>query len=352
MPVRSGILSSTLVVMLALAGCTSVSTVSESPWGPEFGLVSELSPQFADHADGFYYENHQDKNGKTYTVGHGNLTYKCEGGNQEYFEFVASSQSGPPEIMSKPKPSHLRQFDAATFPEDMARLFTDRSNASDRDAIKNLNLLEAGDWPPLGLADYISYDDGWLIAYDAGEFGGALIWLPKDGDSYFISHTNTQDLHRDGDVVYAAEGLDHLSMTEGGIRAIRRDQYGYRQFNKETGEIIYKSGPRWQGFREFYPAASAVHKVAARDDMIVGLTSHGLIVVSPEKIVHYNWPNYMNSMNAVQRAQDLFIDSNGVVYVAGVDMLGIYDISNNGLVPNLYARRSCRFEYGVKPNDP
>ncbi len=344
--------SLSLCFVLFLSACSSTPSTEESPWGAEFKLISDLSPEFVGHSDGIYYENRQGKDGRIFTVGHGNLTYKCEGREQEYFEFARGGISEPPNLISNDKPSHLKQFNPSTFPEDLAKVFTDRSNASDRDAIKSLQLLEAKDWPPLGLADFISYDDGWLIAYDAGEFGGALIWLPKDGDSYFISNNNTQDLQQVGDVVYAAEGLDHLSLTEGGIRAIRRDQQGYRTYDKESGEIFFDPAPRWQGFREFYTAASAVKKVAARNGMIVGLTSHGLVVVSSEKIVQYNWPNYESSSNAIQRAQDLFVGENNIVYVAGVDMLGVYNISEYGLVPQLYARQDCRFDYGIKPRRP
>lgn len=335
-----------------LSACTSTPSTAESPWGAEFKLISELSPEFAEHTDGFYYENRQRKDGRTFTVGHGNLTYKCEGREQEFFEFANRRISEPPSLISSKKPRHLKQFDPSTLPKALAEAFTDRSNASNRDAIKSLKLLEGKEWPPLGLADFISYDDGWLIAYDAGEFGGALIWLPKDGDSYFISDNNTQDLHQVDDIVYAAEGLDHLSLSEGGIRAVRRDQQGYRTYDEDSGETIVDSGPRWQGFREFYTAASAVKKVDARDGIIVGLTRHGLLVVNPEKVVQYNWPNHEDSSNAVQRAQDLFIGQNNVIYVAGVDMLGVYDISKYGLVPQLYARKDCRFDFGIKPKRP
>ncbi|MEK7265557.1 MAG: hypothetical protein AAB227_05595, partial [Pseudomonadota bacterium] len=99
-----------------------------------------------------------------------------------------------------------------------------------------------------------------------------------------------------------------------------------------------------------YFASSAVNKIAYRDGLLVGLTNYGLLVVGKDRVVRYNIPvyreRYLDAGKLVQRAQDVAIDDKGNVYVAGVDMLGVYEQLPDRLVPKLYARKDCRFDYG------
>jgi hypothetical protein len=213
----------------------------------------------------------------------------------------------------------------------LLKTFADRSKTSGEDAIKKILQLDPHSPPPVGIADYLAFEDGWLVAYDLGEFGGALIWLPKSGDSYFVSEENTSDLEQADDVIYAAQGLDHFN-PQGGIRVVTRND------------------GRWIGYREFFPAVSAVSKLAYRDGLLIGITRFGIIVVDQERTVHYNAPKRGDAKNVVQRAEEIFIDRNGRVYVGGADMIGVYSGVPNHLVPKLYARRDCDFFYG-EPDD-
>ncbi len=61
-------------------------------------------------------------------------------------------------------------------------------------------------------------EDGWLVGFNFGEFGGELCWLSEDGlDCYRISEDQIVDFVPDGDEVVAIEGLAHLGLDEGSV---------------------------------------------------------------------------------------------------------------------------------------
>jgi hypothetical protein len=66
--------------------------------------------------------------------------------------------------------------------------------------------------------------DGWLIGFDAGEFGGGLWWFSKNGSTTRpISEENIHALVPRGDLVLVLTGLDHLGSNVGAIYAYRHD---------------------------------------------------------------------------------------------------------------------------------
>jgi hypothetical protein len=68
-------------------------------------------------------------------------------------------------------------------------------------------------------------DDGWLIAFNQGEFGGALYWFSVDGKrSYKISDHQVVDFYTLSDGIYAIEGLAHMGISEGSLIRIARPQ--------------------------------------------------------------------------------------------------------------------------------
>lgn len=61
-------------------------------------------------------------------------------------------------------------------------------------------------------------EGGWLAGYNGGEFGAELWWFSTDGKrSYKISNHQVNQFLVTDDAVYAAEGLSHLSMSEGSV---------------------------------------------------------------------------------------------------------------------------------------
>jgi hypothetical protein len=72
-----------------------------------------------------------------------------------------------------------------------------------------------------GRRSILEVDDGYLVGFHRGEWGGNLYWFSKDGTKkYEISrHEIVQFIERDKKI-YAIEGLTHLSISEGSIIAI------------------------------------------------------------------------------------------------------------------------------------
>ena len=70
-------------------------------------------------------------------------------------------------------------------------------------------------------------DDGWLIGFNEGEFGGALYWFSRDGKrSFVISSDQIVDFFSLADGLYAIEGLAHMSASRGSILRISRPKQG------------------------------------------------------------------------------------------------------------------------------
>lgn len=69
--------------------------------------------------------------------------------------------------------------------------------------------------------------DGWIIAFNAGEFGGGLWWYGPDGQSrYMISHHRVQGFVQTDQGLLALEGLAHLVFDQGEISRISRGANG------------------------------------------------------------------------------------------------------------------------------
>jgi hypothetical protein len=84
----------------------------------------------------------------------------------------------------------------------------------------------------------LAVDNGYLIGFDAGEFGGGLWWFSKDGtrhrklslrasdslDDYYPE--NVHGLVRNGSDVLAFEGLTHLGLNSGRVVKVSRSTKG------------------------------------------------------------------------------------------------------------------------------
>ena len=73
-----------------------------------------------------------------------------------------------------------------------------------------------------GRKHVLAVSDGFLVGFDAGEWGGALYWFSKDGTS--ATKLADQNVHglvaMAPDLVASIEGLSHLTMSEGNVRWI------------------------------------------------------------------------------------------------------------------------------------
>jgi hypothetical protein len=124
---------------------------------------------------------------------------------------------------------------------------------------------KAGNFGPASAAAAV--EDGWLVGFNEGEFGGALYWFSRDGKhSYPISNDQIVDFFSLADGIYAIEGLAHLSGSRGSILRITRP----------------KEGAPWRA-QSVVALPYAPYAVAVRRDGIALITlSDSLVSVDPE----------------------------------------------------------------------
>jgi hypothetical protein len=84
--------------------------------------------------------------------------------------------------------------------------------------------------------EFADVGDGWLVGFNAGEFGAALYWFSHDGKrNYKVSDDQVVAFFTLDDGVYAIEGLAHGSESRGSvIRMARPDPRGRWQAHEVT----------------------------------------------------------------------------------------------------------------------
>jgi hypothetical protein len=113
-----------------------------------------------------------------------------------------------------------------------------------------------------GMFSFLKVDDGYLVGMYRGEWGGNLYWFSEDGKkNYKISDDEVIQFIQKDRKTYAIQGLMHLSISEGSIIA------------------IVKENNRWIGKPYVQlPAAPGAIELANNHDFIV-MTSAGLFKV-------------------------------------------------------------------------
>lgn len=72
-----------------------------------------------------------------------------------------------------------------------------------------------------GTCVFVEVDDGYLVAFNQGEFGGSLYWFDKQGDQRKqVSAGLISQFLKRGDKIFAIAGLDHMGLSMGGILEI------------------------------------------------------------------------------------------------------------------------------------
>jgi len=67
----------------------------------------------------------------------------------------------------------------------------------------------------------LKVDNGWLVGFDKGEWGGNLFWFNEKGTKYEkITSGNIKNLFKINGKIYATEGLAHLYLSSGQIFAV------------------------------------------------------------------------------------------------------------------------------------
>jgi len=70
----------------------------------------------------------------------------------------------------------------------------------------------------IGSRSVLRTADGWLVGFDAGEFGGGLWWFNNEGDeNRKLLSENVQAIYQTADGVFVLVGVAHLSLGSGTI---------------------------------------------------------------------------------------------------------------------------------------
>lgn len=118
-----------------------------------------------------------------------------------------------------------------------------------------------------GASAFVSVDDGWLIGFNQGEWGGALYWFSRDGkQNYEISDHQIVDFFSLKDGFYAIEGLAHLSISRGSVIRIARS----------------KGGARWEATSVAKLPAAPEAVSVRRDGTILVTLSNSLVSISAD----------------------------------------------------------------------
>jgi len=76
-----------------------------------------------------------------------------------------------------------------------------------------------------GASSFARVDDGWLVGFNHGEWGGALYWYSPDGkNKYKVSDHQIVDFFSLPNGIHAIEGMAHLSINRGSIIRIARSE--------------------------------------------------------------------------------------------------------------------------------
>ncbi|BDU74544.1 hypothetical protein [Mesoterricola silvestris] len=78
--------------------------------------------------------------------------------------------------------------------------------------------------------------DGWIVGFDAGEWGGGLYWFSSDGKKHYqialprpvgwLDAENVRDILPDGGSFLVAQGLAHMSLDRGKVIRVSREAKG------------------------------------------------------------------------------------------------------------------------------
>jgi len=116
--------------------------------------------------------------------------------------------------------------------------------------------------------------DGWIAAYNRGEFGSAVYWFSKDGKTKKkLSEHQINEFLIEGDRIFAVEGLAHMSLSQGSMIEIKK--------LNDTWKVL-----------DFIPlpdSAEAITRIAKGDYLIV--TTSMLLRVNLKKEIKILIPN-------------------------------------------------------------
>jgi hypothetical protein len=157
---------------------------------------------------------------------------------------------------------------------------------------------------------WLQVGDGWLVAYNEGEFGAALYWFSQDGkQNYRISRHQINQFLVDAGTIYAVEGLAHMGLSSGSmITVVKKDS----RWSAET-------------FLELPNSGEAIVAVGPGDFVV--LTSDMLLRIRKDKTMRVlisegDWGSLYPSSMA--------IEGDRLVYIGMRQFVGRYDLEKGG----------------------
>jgi hypothetical protein len=137
---------------------------------------------------------------------------------------------------------------------------------SPNDSSSDLSPFDAKADEYRGARRFKEVDDGWLVGFNHGEFGGALYWFNRNGTRHYkISSHQIVAFFSLPVGIYAIEGLGHLGISCGSmIHIIRREPAAH-----------------WQAFRVIQLPDSPSTVVVRRNGSVLIVLSNSLVSVSP-----------------------------------------------------------------------
>ncbi len=315
------ILLTALAALSTLAPCLAQAQV-QSPLGDAFVPLLQIAPDFEARAKALFPRGLDSEGDR--------IVFNCAGKAPRRFSFEEDDQGDLKIVASKWTPYKTPR--EPTPPELLDRLKNGDAVPSDVD-----RLAEGHNDPHFGfeddaLTDFVRVKNGWILAFDVGEWGGSIIWLPDKGlcarcKAMRLSYDAGKDLFQaEPDLVYSAEGSDaHGLFIDGSIGTYFRDPVSGFWSRKEVR-------PKTQ---------ANVRAVFVRQGMIAGATVHGPVVVDRDGVVRYNTDR--NPGKYVQSAGSVFITKDGSILIGGRDTIAVYDPGS--MRSTLYAPRNCKVEY-------
>lgn len=141
----------------------------------------------------------------------------------------------------------------------------------------------------------LEVEDGWIVAYNDGEFGAAIYWFDKMGKlKKLLSHHHVKEFLIEGSRIFAIEGLSHMTMSQGSMIEINKDEKGWAVSD----------------FVTLPQSPMAITKVDAGDYIIV--TKDMLLRVNLEREILILVPN---SIWGMLGPNSVAVDKEGYIYI-------------------------------------
>jgi len=144
-------------------------------------------------------------------------------------------------------------------------------------------------------SDTVQFEDGRLVSFDHGEFGGDVWWEPRVGPRQHVASVNLVSFVSTPPSVFGLEGLAHLGINRGSLVQFDRSRSGIWQLRQLT---------------QLGAAPFAYTRLS--DDTMVVVTSGTLLAVRPPKLVRLL---HTDSAWRYTYPHSVVRDRAGVVYV-------------------------------------